>query len=83
MNSKKIIAAIVALFFMLPVAASACPSCYGALDSPRKTGMNMAIVAMIGVTGFVLTGISSFFIMMRHRINVLRNHSAATTFINE
>ena len=67
----------------LPSMASACPSCYGALDSPRKDGLNMAIIGMMGITGLVLTGISSFFIMMRRRMRMIQNPPVANTFINE
>jgi heme/copper-type cytochrome/quinol oxidase subunit 2 len=46
----------------------ACPVCYGNTESPMIDGMNTAILAMLGITGFVLTGISTFFIMMRKKI---------------
>lgn len=62
--------------------ASACPTCYGAADSPMVDGMNMAILAMLGITGCVLAAISSFFIMMRRRLKRLRNVPPHRPFVN-
>ncbi|MBS4028709.1 MAG: hypothetical protein KGZ58_08725 [Ignavibacteriales bacterium] len=54
----------------------ACPVCYGAPDSPITEGMNKAIIAMLGITGFVLTGITSFFFMVRYKIKSSTPHSS-------
>ena len=66
-----------------PSYALACPSCYGAADSPMVDGMNMAILAMLGITGCVLAAISSFFIIMRRRLKQLRGSLAAHASVNE
>ena len=59
--------ALAGIFFALPSAAMACGSCYGAADSPQTTGMNFAILSMIGVTGGVLATMTSFFLYLRRR----------------
>ena len=61
----------------------ACPSCYGAADGPMIDGMNMAILAMLGITGAVLASISSFFLMMRRRLKRLRSISPDQPYVNE
>lgn len=47
--------------------AYGCPTCYGAADSPMTDGMNMAILTLLGITGFVLAGFVSFFLYLRRR----------------
>lgn len=69
--------------FLIPSFASACPSCYGSAIGPMIDGMNMAIVAMLGITGVVLTAISSFFVMMRRRLKRLRATSPDQPNVNE
>jgi len=59
--------AIAGALFALPNAALACGSCYGAADSPQTSGMNFAILSMIGVTGGVLAAMTSFFLYLRRR----------------
>ena len=54
--------------------SSACPSCYGAPDSPLTAGMNTAILVMLGITGIVLTAIVSCFFFLWRRA---RRHQAA------
>jgi hypothetical protein len=66
----------------IPTMASACPVCYGNAESPRVQGMNTAIMAMLGITGFVLTGIGTFFIMVVKRIRANR-HAARTSFVDD
>ena len=60
-------AVVVATGWLLPHSAFACPSCYGAADSPMQQGMNMGIVAMLGVTGVVLSGFGAFIIYLARR----------------
>ena len=59
--------AIGGILLALPSVAFACGSCYGAADSPQTNGMNFAILSMIGVTGGVLTAMTSFFLYLRKR----------------
>lgn len=39
----------------------ACATCFGASDAPMAQGMNMGILALLGVVGFVLSGVAAFF----------------------
>ena len=59
-----------------PACVLACPSCYGAPDSPMTNGMNMAIMSLLGITGFVLIAFVSFFIYLRRRSLTLHRQFA-------
>ena len=63
--------------------AAACPSCYGAADSPMTAGMNTAILVMLGIVGFVLTIIASAFLFLWRRAK--RNAAALSEkiFVDE
>jgi hypothetical protein len=56
------------LILLVPLAlaarqtALACATCYGASDAPLARGMNWGIVALLGVIGLVLFGITVFFV---------------------
>ena len=56
------------IFCLIPGIASACSVCFGAPeDHPMTESLNLAIIALIGVTGTVLGGISTFFIFLARR----------------
>ncbi len=86
---KQVIALRWILFFSLvagilePQGLLACPVCYGAADSPMLDGMNVAIMVLLGITGTVLAGIGSFFIMMRKRSKILNDHSAGKAVVDK
>lgn len=63
--------AIVASALFSPNALG-CPVCYGAADSPMIDGMNAAILTLVGITGMVLAGISTFFLYLIKRIRAQR-----------
>ncbi|MER3523149.1 MAG: hypothetical protein C4326_03570 [Ignavibacteria bacterium] len=63
MRSFVLACAIVALHS----AALACPTCYGAPDSPQTEAMQWAILSLLGITGSVLAGMTAFFIYLRKR----------------
>jgi hypothetical protein len=54
-------------FVVLPDIVFACPSCYGAPDSPMTAGMNMAILSLLGITGVVLCAIAAFIVYLWRR----------------
>jgi hypothetical protein len=56
---------VTGLLFIFHQAANACPSCYGDESSAEVQGMKWAIVALLGVTGTVLVGISALFLYLR------------------
>jgi hypothetical protein len=47
--------------------ALSCPSCYGDVNSSETQGVQWAILALLGVTGSVLVGMSAFFLYLRKR----------------
>ena len=47
--------------------AMACPVCFGAPDSPQVKGMQMGILALLGVTVVVLGAFATFFLYLRRR----------------
>ena len=64
-------------------AALACPSCYGAADSPMTAGMNTAILVMLGIIGFVLVAISTFFGWVWRRSRKNRIQLSEHAFVDE
>jgi len=64
-------AGLTAAWLLLPQAAAACATCYGAADSPMTHGMNNAILTLIGVVGLVYVGIGKVFLDFRRRARKL------------
>ena len=52
---------------LLPTPAFACPVCYGAIEGPAADAMNLAILALLGVTGLVLGGVAVFCVYLTKR----------------
>ena len=78
---RKILALLAASFFTLP-SAFACSVCYGEPDSPTTRGLTWAIVALAGIVGVVLTGVTAFFVHLNHRANVIEPAADATDSSN-
>mgnify|MGYP001276323625 FL=1 len=56
------------LITFIPSLSLACSVCYGANSNDELSqGLNMAIIALIGVTGTVLGGIISFVVFLNKR----------------
>ena len=53
-----------------PQEALACPICFGNTDSILRTGVNMGIFVLLGVTGLMLAGFAAFFIYLVRRARV-------------
>ncbi|MFI5253685.1 MAG: hypothetical protein ACHQQQ_14790 [Bacteroidota bacterium] len=68
----RLIPLIISMMMLMAWNAQACPACYGAAHSSRIDGMNAAIMTMIGITGFVLTGISTVFFGIWKRSRLMR-----------
>ena len=54
-----------------PEAAFACEKCFGGAEGPVGEGISMAMLALLGMTGFLWAGIGAFFINMRRRARQL------------
>ena len=67
----------------MPDLAQACGSCYGAADSSATSGMNFAILSMLGITGSVLAGLASFFLFLRKRARVYLTSNGSPAAVNE
>ena len=64
---------IASIFLLMPSILDACAVCYGALDDPMTNGMNMAILFLISVIGFVLMGIVTVIIYFARRAKLVNN----------
>ena len=52
----------------------ACAACYGAPDAAQTHGMNMGILTMLGVTGFVLSGFGGMIVYFARRQRRFPDH---------
>ena len=52
----------------------ACAACYGASDAAQTHGMNMGILTMLGVTGFVLSGFGGMIVYFARRQRRFPDH---------
>ena len=60
-------AVLLAVLLGLPQDALACPACIGTSESPMQAGMNLGIMALLGVIGAVLACFASFFVYLARR----------------
>lgn len=67
----KTMALLGALWLTLPEAAWACEKCFGGAAANEATGISLAMMALLGMTGLVWGGIGMFFINMRKRAHLL------------
>jgi hypothetical protein len=68
--------AAVSAVILTPAVALACPVCFGATDSPIAGAVNLAIFALLGVTGAVLSGFVAFFIYLARKAKQAREAEA-------
>ena len=73
---------MLASFFVMEP-ARACPVCYGVTDASTIAGVNLAIVALLGVTGSVLAGFASFFLFVRKRSRMVLDGSVESSRENQ
>jgi polyferredoxin len=61
---------VLSLLGALVTEAYACPVCFGNASGPMTDGVNMAILALLGITAAVLGGFVAFFfhLMKRSRL---------------
>ncbi len=63
---------VAAVVLLVPELALACPVCFGNSDAPAARGMNQAILAMLGITGVVLSGFIALFVVLARRARLYR-----------
>jgi hypothetical protein len=73
----------IVLVSIVPGVLPACPSCYGAADSPMTAGMNTAILVMLGIIGFVLGVIVSAFLFLWRRAKRVQAEFSDSTYVDE
>ncbi|GEM_PF-4591295 len=59
--------AVIVIVMIAGAQVVACPYCYGDSESSNSTGMTMAIVGLLVVTGGVFVAFGSFFFYLRNR----------------
>lgn len=81
MNSQRTLFLLALLAVVGIAPAAACPVCVGAKDAPMTAGLSAAILVMIGITGVVLTTISTFFLIIwrRYRAAALSENAGSVT----
>ncbi len=71
-TAKKLLPAIFAVLAFRADSALACAACYGQSDSPLAQGMNWGIFSLLGVVVGVLTGITTFFVVISRKSAAVR-----------
>ena len=64
---KAVITVLILSVALLPEVSYACATCFGDPNAAATQGMNKAIIAMLGVTGTVLSGFGSSIYVLNRR----------------
>lgn len=73
-HKKQILLLTSALLIALPDIILACDKCFGAgVDTPVTQGISLAMMALLGITGSVLGGITAFFLFLRRRAKMFES----------
>ncbi len=78
MNKNRMLLSLALLTAVAVAPGLACPVCFGAKDAPMTAGLSAAILVMIGITGMVLSTISTFFLLIRRRYRAAATSGAAS-----
>jgi hypothetical protein len=66
------------VFLLIPQLSWACSKCFGAnVNTATTQGIGFAMLGLLGITGFVSTGIVMFFWNMKKRSRILFNESGS------
>ena len=65
-------AAITALAMLAPIAAHACPVCFGDPNSPMTKGTSNGVLFLLGIVGFVQLGFVALFFSFWRRARALK-----------
>lgn len=79
MRARKLAIACALCLLVAATTSHACPTCYGQAEGPMLDGMNKAILAMIGIVGFVLTGFVALFVSLGRRARAYDEGIAASS----
>ena len=67
---------------IFPIAANACPVCFGDPNSAMVKGTNNGIFFLLGVIGFVQIGLGAMFVAFWRRARALRARRGALRVIH-
>ena len=67
---QRAMAALVA--FIVPIAANACPVCFGDPNSPMAKGTSNGVMFLLGIVGFVQLGFVALFFSFWRRAQTLK-----------
>jgi hypothetical protein len=73
---KWIVVLVTLALGVVPVSAEACAVCFGQPDSKLAQGMNMGVLALLGVVSGVLVGFAAFFVFLARRAAGVTSRSA-------
>ncbi|MDX1502268.1 MAG: hypothetical protein R3325_07880 [Thermoanaerobaculia bacterium] len=82
MRVLKAMSAALALAAVAAAPAGACAVCYGGADSQMTTGMNNAILTLLGVVAVVQGGFVALFLSIRRRSRRLQERRARFELID-
>ena len=72
MKRQPLLALIVVVAILLPVAANACPVCFGDPNSPMTKGTSNGVLFLLGIVGFVQLGFVALFFSFWRRAKALK-----------
>jgi hypothetical protein len=64
---------LVVLMATFATVATSCPVCYGQTDSNAASAVNASVIALLIVTGAVLSMFGSFILFLRKRMRLVQN----------
>ena len=71
-----IVSGVITAALLLPADVLACAVCLGNTDSILRSGMNMGILVLLGVTGFMLLSFGTFFMYLARRARLVQTENA-------
>lgn len=71
-RTRRLLPAMCVLLALRAESVFACAACYGQSDSPLAQGMNWGIFSLLGVLVGVLTGITTFFVVISRKSAAVR-----------
>ena len=76
--ARRIVYSISALLMTSASAAMSCPVCYGQSDSNTASAVNASVIALLIITGAVLSMFGSFILFLRKRMQLVENNAASS-----
>ena len=74
-RSLGIVSGVITASLLLPADVLACAVCLGNTDSMLRSGMNMGILVLLGVTGFMLLSFGTFFMYLARRARLVQTQN--------